>query len=92
MKMSEAMLKGYAKVGKQCVGRFREGDPRHPTAVCALGAVALQICSDANNWDTDWYLDARTKFLDYFGVRISDANDVGLDIETIAGMLQHIGE
>jgi len=91
MKPSELMLKGYAMVGKQCYGRYYEGDGRNPTAVCAVGAMNLAVTGCA---DDDFYM-LREKMVvrwyALFGFGIADTNDEGMAIEDIAGILASEG-
>jgi len=92
MKMSTAMLKGYARVGKQARGRFYIGDATKPSAVCALGAVSLGLHGTATDYCHALDGDSATRaFCHAYGVSIPQANDLGLMIEEIAGMLQAIG-
>jgi hypothetical protein len=41
MKLWEAMLEGYKKVGRQAFGMMSEGNVFRPSAVCAMGAAGL---------------------------------------------------
>ena len=92
MKPSELMLKGYAMAGgKQCCGQYFEGDGRNPTAVCALGAMNLAKNGDASD---DFYTLRQTMVIRWhalFGFGIADANDKGMLIEDIAGILASEG-
>lgn len=47
MKLWEAMLEGYKKVGRQTFGIYAEGDNNVPSAVCANGAAAFGKYGDA---------------------------------------------
>jgi len=91
MKPHELMLKGYAMVGKQCVGgRFSHGNPYAPTAVCALGAIALGAFGYAGTFTSE-AAKANGVFLDATGMTITEANDLGMSIEDIAGILKAEG-
>ena len=85
-KLSELMLEGYARVGKQaryvfCCG----GDAAEPESVCALGAANLATtgCADVSTYELclEWELFERR-----VGLRISDLNDEGMSIPDIAGI------
>lgn len=47
MKLSEAMRKGYSKVGKQCFNWSYDGQHENPTAVCAMGAASFELLGSA---------------------------------------------
>lgn len=87
MKPSAMMLKGFEMAGgKGCVGRFCRGDYRNPDAVCALGAMNLGATGDAlGTFDEEDA--AEEAFSKAYGCSIQFANDNGLPVDVIAGML-----
>jgi len=93
MKPHELMLKGYAMVGKQCTdGGFYTGrDSKHPTSVCALGAVCFGATGDAFAHGVREEGEASMTFQRATGCGICEANDHGMSIEDIAGILKAEG-
>lgn len=91
MKPSKLMLKGYAMVGKQCRRAYYKGSPLNPDSVCAIGAYALAKHRNADEfYNTGLHGpidDANDKFIDLFDIEIHEANDRGMPIEDIAGIL-----
>jgi len=90
MKVSDAMLKGYAMVGRQCFGTYCVGDPAKPTAVCALGAARLALTGHVRVTTLRLRI-ASDEFENRTGFTISEANDKGMSIEDIAGILKSEG-
>lgn len=93
MKISEAMLKGYAKVGKQAFGKYCTGDPRRPTAVCAAGAANYALRGKATD-DGELFNNEYAAWNDFtreYGFTVAEVNDNRMPIEDIAGMLRAIG-
>ena len=90
MKASEAMLKGFAMAGEnQCFEAVYEGKPTKPTAVCAVGALCLGLNGNAlNEINTNVALAA---FRAATNAHIADANDYGMSIPDIAGILASEG-
>jgi hypothetical protein len=94
LKASELMLKGFAMAGgKQCFGRFCIGDPKKPSAVCVVGAFNLAAFGNANQDSSFLPVELRpfNRFLKSTGVSIMEANDVGMSIPDIAGILASEG-
>ena len=87
---SEAMLRGFEMAGgRQCKNRLCRGNPVKPTAVCALGAMNLAMTGDSRNCSQ---IDAGSDaFFDATGELISSANDAGMYIPDIAGILASEG-
>lgn len=94
MKFSDAMLKGYMKVGGK---QFTEGgssvvgsaryfpkgdDPARPSCVCAVGAANLGFGRAANK-DGDC---EGASFHRHWGVDVADLSDEGMPWEHIYGM------
>ena len=96
MKPSEAMLKGFEMANhNQCTGSYYEGDPLKPDAVCAAGACYLAVYGTAepNDMDANELISAQA-IGDAFFVfskkqngTIAEANDGGMSIPDIAGIL-----
>ena len=90
MKPSKAMLRGFAMAGgNQCTGEYFFGDPKHPVSVCAIGALQLGRYADADccigSGDVD------DVFITATGTSIVTANDAGMSIPDIAGILASEG-
>lgn len=91
MKISEAMLKGYKKVGgQQSRGRYFLGtDERRPTAVCASGAILLGATGKASPDDAPInvsLIPQYDSFTNEWGFHISHLNEDGMPWEHIYGM------
>jgi hypothetical protein len=92
MKPSELMLKGYAMAGDQCEITLCVGDPRNPTAVCAIGAIYLADNGNAYTYSERGSI-AREVFRKLFDseMDVAFANNNGMAIEDIAGILASEG-
>ena len=93
MKPSDAMLKGFEKVGRQCRSTYFEGLMGcKPEAVCAFGAAFLALAGNAericaSDQVQKILMDANEVFKAKTGESISQANDSGMSIPDIAGIL-----
>lgn len=92
MKPSELMLKGFAMAGgNQCEWELCQGDGRKPDAVCAIGALALGESGSAFALFGKNVKKALSVFYKATGMGIASANNVGMAIEDIAGILASEG-
>ena len=99
MKLSTAMIKGFAQVGRQCRGALSVGPSHQPRAVCAIGAARLGVLGTTNSFDlngsrylTSLDLDRQaTEFEETYRVTIMEVNDRGVSIPDIIGMVQAAG-
>ena len=90
MKASEAMLRGFEMAGEnQCFKTSCEGKSTKPAAVCAVGALRLGLNGNALN-DTNTNV-ALAAFYDATHVSVAQANDAGMSIPDIAGILKSEG-
>jgi len=86
-KLSELMLEGYAMVGKQTKGDYCKGDPKNPSAVCAVGACYLAVNGEAVPPAMPHKVDSLFRdFHRVLGVSAIDLNDEGMSIPDIAGI------
>ncbi len=90
IKPSQAMLKGWEAVGRQCYRDAYTGDSsKNPAAVCALGAYRLGAFGDASKAILHAFEFA---YKDKYFVTVSYDNDINkLAIPQIAERLKAIG-
>lgn len=87
---SEAMLKGFEMAGgNQCFETFCCGGSTKPTAVCAVGALRLGL--NGNAFSRTNTVDALDAFYNATHASIASANDAGMSIPDIAGILKSEG-
>ena len=85
------MLKGFAMAGeRQCVEVSYIGNPETPSAVCAMGALQLGRYGNANHI-FESTCNVSTAFYNATGIFITTANDEGMSIPDIAGILASEG-
>ena len=88
MKPSELMLKGFAMAGgRKCNGQPYTGNPLCPTAVCAIGALRLAENGSADIGGHRQEMRARGAWNRLFNEYLWVANDEGMSIPDIAGIL-----
>ena len=97
MKPSKAMLRGFKMAGgRQCTGVHYEGHQLRPNSVCAIGAWSLAVHGNAafseyNQSANEKLSEANAAFLLLCDSSITEANDEGMSIPDIAGILASEG-
>jgi hypothetical protein len=89
MKLSEAILKGYERVGgRQCKHAYYEnGTPSRPEAVCVMGAVSLALSGNAAGDVVNPFAHKGVQaFVVAWDMAPSALNDEGMPWEHIYGM------